>query len=50
MASDGSLLGAQNKIYLPSLAISIVAVAAILVSGVLYFRKTERTFADVISA
>jgi len=43
-----SLLGAQNRIYLPALAISIIEVAAILVSGVLYFRKTERTFADVI--
>jgi lipopolysaccharide transport system permease protein len=43
-----SLLGAQNRIYLPALAISIVEVAAILVFGVLYFRKTERTFADVI--
>jgi lipopolysaccharide transport system permease protein len=43
-----SLLGAQNKMYLPSLVISIVEITAILVSGVLYFRKTERTFADVI--
>jgi hypothetical protein len=45
-----SLLGAQNKINLPSLAISMVVVAAILISGVLYFRKTERTFADVVYA
>jgi len=43
-----ALLGAQNKIHLPSLAIAIVGVMAILVSGVLYFRKAERTFADVI--
>jgi len=43
-----SLLGAQNSLYLPALAISIVEVAAILIAGVLYFRRTERTFADVI--
>ena len=43
-----SLLGGQNEMYLPALAISIIEIAAILISGVLYFRKTERTFADVI--
>lgn len=43
-----SLLGAQNGLYLPALAISIIEVAAILISGVLYFRRTERDFADVI--
>jgi lipopolysaccharide transport system permease protein len=43
-----SLLGAHNRLYLPALAISIIEVAAILISGVAYFRKTERTFADVI--
>jgi len=43
-----SLLGAQNSLYLPALTISVIEVAAILISGVLYFRRTERTFADVI--
>jgi lipopolysaccharide transport system permease protein len=43
-----SLLGAQNRLYLPALTISIIEVVAIFISGVLYFRKTERTFADVI--
>ena len=43
-----SLLGAQNRLDLPALAISIIEVAGILISGVLYFRRTERTFADVI--
>jgi lipopolysaccharide transport system permease protein len=43
-----SLLGAQSSLYLPALTISIVEVAAILVSGFLYFRRTELTFADVI--
>ena len=43
-----SLLGGQNKIYLPALAISIVEIVVILASGVVYFRRAERTFADVI--
>jgi lipopolysaccharide transport system permease protein len=43
-----SLLGGQNRIDFPALAISFLEVAAILFLGVLYFRKTERTFADVI--
>lgn len=43
-----SLLGGQNRIYLPALGISIIEIAVILVSGILYFRNTERTFADVI--
>src|SRR5271166_1656626 len=43
-----SLLGAQNRLDLQALTISIIEVAAILISGVLYFRRTERTFADVI--
>jgi lipopolysaccharide transport system permease protein len=42
------LLGARNHINLAALLISIIEVAVILVSGVLYFRKTERTFADLI--
>jgi lipopolysaccharide transport system permease protein len=32
----------------PSFAISLVLVAAMLVGGLWYFRRTERTFADVI--
>jgi len=43
-----SLLGAHNIMYLPALGISIIEVTAILISGILYFRRTERTFADVI--
>lgn len=35
-------------IYLPSLVISFVMAVIFMVSGILYFRKTERTFADVI--
>jgi lipopolysaccharide transport system permease protein len=36
------------ELYLPGLLISIGLVLLLLVTGVWYFRKTERTFADVI--
>ena len=36
------------QIYLPSIGIAIVEVGLLLASGVWYFRKTERTFADII--
>jgi lipopolysaccharide transport system permease protein len=42
-----SILGQQN-IYWPGLAISIAIVAALIASGIWYFRRTEKTFADVI--
>jgi lipopolysaccharide transport system permease protein len=37
-----------DELYLPGFAISIVLVVVLLASGIWYFRKTERTFADVI--
>jgi lipopolysaccharide transport system permease protein len=42
------LLGGQNTIYWPGFAVSLVTVLLLVVTGVWYFRKTERTFADVI--
>lgn len=42
------ILGGSQAINWPSLAIAIVNVVLLLVSGMWYFRKTERTFADVI--
>jgi lipopolysaccharide transport system permease protein len=42
------ILGGAHTIYWSNIAISTVAIAIILVSGVWYFRRTERTFADVI--
>ena len=42
-----AILGEQN-LYWPGLAVSILGVTLIIITGILYFRKTERTFADVI--
>lgn len=43
-----AILGGTNELYLPGFVLSIVMVFLILLSGVIYFRKTEKTFADVI--
>jgi len=43
-----TLLGATNAIYWPGIAMSCIEVTVLLASGIWYFRKTERTFADVI--
>lgn len=42
-----AILGDAN-VYWPGLWISVAGVALMIVSGIWYFRKTERTFADVI--
>jgi len=42
-----SLLGTGTHPGLP-MAVSALAVVAVLVTGMLYFRRTERTFADVV--
>ena len=42
------VLGGQYQIYWPGLALSIAVTIVIAVTGIWYFRKTERTFADVI--
>ena len=43
-----AILGGESQLYLPGFILSIVTVIIILMSGYLYFRKTERIFADVI--
>ncbi|BAZ68236.1 MAG: ABC transporter permease [Pelatocladus maniniholoensis HA4357-MV3] len=43
-----AILGGESQIYLPGFALSVGLVALLLVSGIWYFRKMERTFADVI--
>jgi len=43
-----AILGSDSSIYMPGFIISMFIVAVFLVTGILYFRKTEKTFADVI--
>jgi len=43
-----AILGGESKLYLPGFLLSLGLVLLLLFSGVWYFRKTERTFADVI--
>ena len=37
-----------SPIYLPGFALSMLVIALFLILGIWYFRKTEKTFADVI--
>lgn len=43
-----AILGGESNIYLPGFALSMGLVFIIFLTGVRYFRKMERTFADVI--
>ena len=43
-----AILGNESAIYWPGFALSIGLVVFLLVSGIWYFRRMERTFADVI--
>jgi len=43
-----SILGGDNQIYLPGLMVSIAVIILILIFSLRYFRKTEKTFADII--
>ncbi|MEQ8958470.1 MAG: ABC transporter permease [Coleofasciculus sp. C2-GNP5-27] len=43
-----AILGGESKLYLPGFTLSLGLVALLFTSGILYFRKVERTFADVI--
>ena len=43
-----AILGGDSNLYLPGFTLSFGLVALIFISGVWYFRKVERTFADVI--
>ncbi len=42
------ILGGQNVLYWPGLATSILGVMLLTLTGLWYFRKMERTFADMI--
>lgn len=43
-----ALLGERFEVYWPGLILSALFIGVLLVSGVRYFRRVERTFADVI--
>jgi lipopolysaccharide transport system permease protein len=43
-----SLLGGASRLYLPGFALSLAVVALFLWGGIVYFRRTERTFADLV--
>jgi lipopolysaccharide transport system permease protein len=42
------LLGGRTELHLPGLASSVAVALLLLVSGLWYFRRTERKFADII--
>jgi lipopolysaccharide transport system permease protein len=43
-----AIIGNEAQLYLPGFVLSLVLVGLVLISGIWYFRKVERTFADVI--
>ena len=43
-----SIMGGQHLMYWPGLALSVGGTAFLVITGIWYFRRTERTFADVI--
>lgn len=43
-----AILGGNTQLYWPGFLLSISLVMLILVTGIVYFRKTEKTFADAI--
>jgi lipopolysaccharide transport system permease protein len=43
-----AILGTESSIYMPGFVLSMIIVGLVLISGIWYFRKTEKSFADVI--
>ena len=43
-----AILGGHTQLYWPGFLFSLCLVMVMLVTGIVYFRKTEKTFADVI--
>jgi lipopolysaccharide transport system permease protein len=43
-----AILGGNTQMYMPGFLLSLLLVAVLLGSGILFFRRTERSFADVI--
>jgi lipopolysaccharide transport system permease protein len=42
------LLGGEHNFYSPGLAVSVATVVGLVISGIWFFRRTERSFADLI--
>ena len=43
-----AILGGNTQLYWPGFLLSLALVIIIFITGIIYFRKTEKTFADVI--
>jgi lipopolysaccharide transport system permease protein len=43
-----AIIGGETSIYWPGFLLSLSLVIILLVTGIRYFRRTEKTFADVI--
>jgi len=43
-----AILGGEAPLYWPGVLLSVVLIAAVLATGIAYFRRTEKSFADVI--
>ena len=43
-----AILGGNTQLYWPGFLLSLTLVISMLIAGIIYFRKTEKTFADVI--
>ncbi|MDZ8052236.1 MAG: ABC transporter permease [Aulosira sp. ZfuVER01] len=43
-----AILGGESKLYVPGFTLSLGLVALLFITGIWYFRKMEKTFADVI--
>ena len=43
-----AILGGNSQLYWPGFLLSLFLVIVMLITGIFYFRKTEKTFADVI--
>ena len=43
-----AIIGGNSELYLPGFLLSCAVIALLLVTGIAHFRRTEKTFADVI--
>lgn len=43
-----AVLGGEHTVYMPGIVMSVVLVFLMIYSGIWFFRKTEKTFADII--